>query len=158
MMRIAQIGFGICFAALIVTAVGAGPAMAAGVTLTNSVLVAQKTAAADGSTRITLVPAKRAVPGDHVVFRIDYRNEVGQPITGMVVSNPVPTNLVYRGPADGSPTPEVSVDGARFGSLASLTVAGRAARAEDVRAVRWQVKGAVPNGGGGRYAYEAIIK
>jgi len=135
---------------------GTAPAQAkaGGVVLSNSVLVQQKSAAADGTTRVTLAPAKRVVPGDHVVFRIQYRNDVGQPVSGMIVSNPVPANLAYRGPADGSPAPEVSADGIHFapaGAAPSISP-------EQVRAVRWVVRGAVPAGGAGQYSYEATVK
>lgn len=146
-------------AALMTTAAAApAHAKAGAISLTNSILVQQKTAAADGTTRVTLVPAKRAVPGDHVVFRITYRNEVGQPVTGMVVSNPVPANLTYRGPAEGSPAPDVSVDGIYFAPLAKLTVAGRPAQVEQVRNVRWLLAGAVKPGASGQYSFEATIK
>jgi uncharacterized repeat protein (TIGR01451 family) len=133
-------------------------AKVSGMVLTNSVLVQQKSAAADGTTRVTLVAAKRVVPGDRVVFRIAYKNNLSQPVSGMVVSNPVPANLSYRGPAEGSPAPEVSIDGTHFAPLSALSAAGRAARADEVRAVRWTVKGAVPAGGAGQYSYEASIK
>jgi uncharacterized repeat protein (TIGR01451 family) len=133
-------------------------AKAGGVTLSNSVLVQHKSAAADGTTRIALVPAKRVVPGDHVVFRIAYRNGTGQPVSGMIVSNPVPANLAYRGPAEGSPAPQVSADGIHFAAISSLMLAGRPVRADEVRAVRWVVNGTVPSGGSGQYSYEATIK
>lgn len=146
--------------AALASVAAAGPAQAkgAGVTLTSSVLVQQKSAAADGTTRVTLVPVKRAVPGDRVVFRTAYKNNLGLPVSGMVVSNPVPANLSYRGPAEGSPAPEVSIDGTRFAALSALTIEGKAAEPEQVRAVRWVVSGAVPAGGAGQYSYEASIK
>lgn len=133
-------------------------AKGSGVALTNSVLVQHKSAAADGTTRVTLVPATRVVPGDRVVFRIAYKNNLGQPVSGMVVSNPVPASLSYRGPAEGSPAPEVSIDGIHFAPLSALTAAGRPVTADQIRAVRWMVKGAVPAGGAGQYSYEASIK
>lgn len=131
----------------------AGPAMAAGVRVTSTVLVQEKKVAADGTTQISLVAPKRVLPGDRVVYRISYRNEVGQPVSGMVVSNAVPAGLAYRGPAEGSPAPEVSVDGKTFASLTQLR-----ARAEDVKVVRWPVAGAIPVGGSGQYAFEATLK
>lgn len=133
-------------------------AKAGNVQLSNTVLVQQKSAAADGTTRVTLVPAKRVVPGDHIVFRITYKNQVGQPVSGMVVSNPVPANLVYRGPAEGSPAPQVSADGIHFAPLSALSVGGHPARPDQIRAVRWQIDGAVPANGSGQYSYEATIK
>lgn len=141
----------------------AAPAMASGVRVTNQVLVQSKSTAADGTIRTALVPASRVVPGDRVVYRIAYHNELTQPVNGMVVNNPVPTGLVYRGPAEGSPAPDVSIDGKSFAPLAALKVrdaAGtmRSARAEEVKAVRWQVANAIPAGGSGQYAFEAILK
>jgi uncharacterized repeat protein (TIGR01451 family) len=146
--------------AALVSIAGIAPAQAkvGSVTLSNSVLVQQKSAAADGTTRVVLAPAKRVVPGDHVVFRISYRNGTGQPVSGMIVSNPVPANLAYRGPAEGSPAPEVSADGTHFGALGTLTLGGRPVEFDEVRAVRWLVSGAVPAGGTGQYSYEATVK
>jgi uncharacterized repeat protein (TIGR01451 family) len=145
--------------AALVSVASIAPAHAkGGVQLSNTVLVQQKSAAADGTTRVSLVPAKRVVPGDRVVFRMAYKNEAGGPVTGMVVSNPVPANLSYRGPAEGSPAPEVSTDGIHFAPLSSLTLAGRPVQPDQVRAVRWLVKGAVPAGASGQYSFEATIK
>lgn len=152
------IGSGALAAAAIIALAAPADAKGSGVVLTNSVMVQQKSAAADGTTRVTLVPARRVVPGDRVVFRIAYKNNLGQPVSGMVVSNPVPASLSYRGPAEGSPAPEVSIDGTHFAPLSALTAAGRPATADQVRAVRWIVKGAVPAGGAGQYSYEASIK
>ncbi len=164
MMTTKQIVLRGCLGTLIavMSAAHALPAMAAGVVLTNSVLVQEKTLAKDGTTRIVLSPLKRAVPGDRIVYRIAYRNEVGQPVSGMVVSNPVPAGLTYRGPADGSAAPEVSADGRSFAPLSALTVADasgrqRPAQAQDIRMVRWQAA-TIPVGGSGRYAFEATLK
>jgi len=147
---------------LIAGAIAGAPAFAGTVRVTNDVMVQEKTVAADGTTRIALVPAKRVTPGDRVVYRTSYRNEVGQPVEGMIVSNPVPANLVYRGPAEGSPAPEVSTDGKTFAPLAQLQVragsATRSALAEDVKVVRWRIASAVPVGGSGQYAFEATLK
>lgn len=160
MIKSNHLAIGSSALAALASLLAAVPAQAkdSGVTLTNSVLVQHKSAAADGTTRVTLVPAKRVVPGDRVVFRIAYKNNLSQPVSGMVVSNPVPANLSYRGPAEGSPAPEVSVDGSHFAPLAALTVAGRPAQPDQVRAVRWLVKGPVPAGAAAQYSYEASIK
>lgn len=157
---IKNVSIALVAAMLVALASNASPAQAktGNVQLSNSVLVQQKSAAADGTTRVTLVPAKRVVPGDHVVFRIAYKNLVGQPVSGMVVSNPVPPNLVYRGPAEGSPAPQVSVDGTHFAPMSALSVGGRPVQPDQIRAVRWQIDAAVPANGSGQYSYEATIK
>jgi hypothetical protein len=148
-------------AALAVTTVA--PAFAAGVTVTNSVLAQQRSQAADGTTRIALVPATKITPGDRVVYQLAYHNGESRSIDNLVLNNPLPPALAYRGPAQGSPEPDVSVDGATFGPLSTLTVrdasgATRPARAEDVTHVRWRLPGAVPAGASGKLAFEATLK
>lgn len=144
--------------ALVVTA----PAFAAGLSVTNTVLVQQRSQAADGTTRVSLTPASRVVPGDRIVYQMTYRNGEAKPIENLVLNNPLPSGIAYRGPAQGSPAPELSVDGKTFGPLASLTVrengAARPARASDVRAVRWSLASAVPAGATGKLSFEAIVQ
>lgn len=137
-------------------------AVAAPVELNTHVLVEAKKAAADGSVKISLVPAGHAVPGDHVVYQIAYRNNGKQPASNVVITNPVPAQLAYAGPSANSPAPEVSTDGVRFGALSQLSVRGadgrvRAATAADVRVVRWRINPIAP-GGSGQVAFRATIK
>lgn len=141
----------------------ASPALAAGVTLSNTVMAQQRSTAADGSTRISLVPVTRVVPGDHVVFKIAYRNGGGSPADKLTLANPIPAELAYRGPAAGSAAPEVSIDGRTYGPLASLKVRGsdgalRTAQASDVTHVRWQLMTPVAPGAAGSVAFEAIVR
>ncbi len=70
----------------------------------------------------------------------------------------MPPGLVYRGAAAGSPAPEVSADGVRFGVLASLSVAGRPAAASDITHVRWRLASPVAPGSGGQFAFQAVLK
>ncbi|MES2754011.1 MAG: hypothetical protein V4659_05040 [Pseudomonadota bacterium] len=145
----------ILFASLVL----AGPALAAGpLSVTTAILVEARSAAPDGSTRVTLVSAARAVPGDRVIVRVAYRNTGPAPIAGLVIANPVPPGLVYRGPAPGSPAAELSADGSRFGPLARLTVAGRAAAPADITHVRWRLASPVAPGSGGQFAFQAVLK
>lgn len=124
----------------------------------STVLVEQRSPAADGTTRVALVPAKRAVPGDRVVFALDYRNTGKAPLADVVFDNPVPAGIAYRAPASGSPEPLLSVDGKTFGPLATLRVAGRPATIADVTHVRWKLAAAIAPGSGGRLAFAAVLK
>lgn len=107
-----------------------------------------------------------AVPGQEVVYVITYRNGGAKPATRVVVSNPLPTGLVYQpGSAQGAGTrPEVSVDGGKqFGLLPQLTVKNadgtmRAARADDVTHVRWTVLQDVSPAAEGSVTYRAVLK
>lgn len=140
----------------------ATPALAASVEITTRVLTEQRSTAADGTTRIALVPAGRITPGDRVVYQLAYRNSGGQIARDVVIANPVPKGLVYAGPANGSAAPEVSVDGTTFGTLAQLRVRGaggvqRAASLADVRIVRWRLA-SVAAGSSGQLSFRATLK
>jgi len=147
-------------AAALVTA----PAYAGGpIQVSSKVMVEKKVAAKDGTTSVTLAPTKKVVPGDKVVFVLDYRNTGAQPISNLVLDNPVPQQLAYRSPAQGSPTPEVSVDGKTYGELATLrvrTAAGgqRPASPDDVTNVRWRLASPVTAGAHGQFAFQAVLK
>jgi uncharacterized repeat protein (TIGR01451 family) len=131
--------------------------------VTSSVMVEAKSRAADGTTRVTLVPARRVVPGDHVVFVLAYRNTGAQPIADIVFANPLPAGLSYRAPAQGSPAPDLSVDGATYGPLAQLRVATaggatRGAAADDVTHLRWRLTRPLTAGAHGQFAYQAVVR
>ena len=139
------------------------PAMAAPIEITAKVLVEKRQAAADGTTRVVLAPVANVVPGERVVYRLEYRNTGKAAASGVVVANPIPKDLNYAGPAEGSPAPEVSTDGSAFGTLAQLRVRGsdgamRAALQSDVRVVRWRLSAPIPGGGGGKLAFRAVLK
>lgn len=144
--------------ATIATAAPAGP-----VSISTTVLTETRIAAANGTTQIKLVPAKRVVPGDHVVYQIQITNSGAKPVNGVAIANPVPPSMQYAGPAGNSPAPEVSADGKSFGQLASLriAVAGgqiRPATAADVRVVRWRLTQPVPAGGVQQVSFRALLK
>lgn len=138
-------------------------AAAAPLEVSSQVLVEKRVAAADGTTRIALVPPARVVPGDRVVFSLRYRNTGAQPIANVVLANPVPAGMAYRAPGTGSPAPELSVDGRTFGTLAALrTTDGgggtRAATADDVTSVRWQLAQPIAPGSQGQLTFQAVLR
>ncbi|MET0307480.1 MAG: hypothetical protein ABW023_02130 [Sphingomonas sp.] len=131
--------------------------------ITATVLAEARQVAPNGAVRITLVPAKRVVPGDHVVYRLSVTNGGSRPANGLVIANPVPASLQYVGAADNSPAPEVSVDGKNFGPLTALRITAadgrvRPATAADVRVVRWRLAQPVVPGGAGQVAFRALLK
>ncbi|USU11075.1 hypothetical protein NF701_10925 [Sphingomonadaceae bacterium OTU29THOMA1] len=148
-------------AALVVAA--AAPAFAAGpLTMTTRMMVEKRVAAADGSTTTSLVPAVSVAPGDRITVVLAYRNTGTAALGDLVLANPVPKNVAYRGAAT-TAAPEVSVDGKTFGTLAALRVttpAGtmRPATADDVTHVRWRLSSPVSAGQGGELAFKAVLK
>jgi uncharacterized repeat protein (TIGR01451 family) len=139
--------------ALSTAAVAAGPLQ-----VVSKILVEQRVRAADGSTNVTLAAARKVVPGDKVVFVLAYRNTGAQPIANLVLDNPVPHGIGYRGASANSVAPEVSVDGKTYGALASLRVAGRPATADDVTHVRWRLTSPVAPGAQGQVSFQAVLK
>lgn len=142
--------------------VAAVPAVAGPVEIKTTVLAEKRSAAADGTTSVGLASAARVTPGDKVVYRIEYRNNGTQAASGLVIANPVPAAMQYVSPAEGSPAPELSVDGTTFGPLSALKVreggAVRPAVAADVRVVRWRLAQPVAPGAKGQVAFRAILK
>ncbi len=141
----------------------AAAAAASPLALTTTMLAETRVAASDGSVTMKLAAPNNVGPGDRVVVQLAYRNRGTAPISGLVLANPVPTGLAYRGPRGAGATPEVSVDGRNFGPLASLRVAAatgglRPATADDVTHVRWRLDSPVTAGTGGELAFQAIVR
>ena len=154
------------FCAILAAAIAAAapaPASTSPLQVASSVAVERPVAAADGTSRLVATPGRRARPGDRLVVTLAYRNAGSRPIADLVLADPVPPALAYRGTAAGSPEPDLSVDGQRFATLADLRVAlptggSRAAGLDDVVAVRWRLPAALPPGGGGTLAFRAVLK
>ncbi len=138
-------------------------AVAGPLQVTSSILVESRSAAADGTTRITLVKPSKVTPGDKVIFVLSYRNTGKQPLANVVLANPLPREIAYRSANPGSPAPDVSVDGTTFGALDTLRVRSldggtRAASPNDVTSVRWRIANPIPAGSQGQFAFQAVLK
>jgi len=151
-------------AALLATLALDGAALAAGpLAITTRLLVEQRVAAADGTTRVKLVPAARAVPGDRVQVVLAYRNTGAQALGDLVLANPVPKGMAFRSIGTGPGVAEVSADGRQFGALAALRVATpaggtRPATIADITQVRWRLTSPLPAGAGGEATFQAVLR
>ena len=141
-----------------------GMAQAAGeLELGNQVFQEVEVQTEDGRTERRQVPAARVVPGDDVIYVINYRNVGDAPLDDVVITNPIPDQLVYVDAAGAVPVTEVSVDdGAQYGALADLTVAGvdgepRPATPADVSHLRWIIP-VLPAGGDGAVSFTARVR
>jgi uncharacterized repeat protein (TIGR01451 family) len=126
-------------------------------------MVESRSAAADGTTRVSLVKPTRVSPGDRIVFVLAYHNVGAQPLSNVVLANPLPRAIAYRSASPGSPAPEVSVDGQTYGALAALRVSAldgstRAASPDDVTHVRWRIASPLAAGSQGQFAFQAVLK
>lgn len=132
------------------------------VALDNSVFVERVITDAAGKQRVLLEEPKVVVPGDRLVFVLNYRNAGGQAADKFVITNPLPAAVRF---ADaGGTQPLVSVDGGRgWGALDQLTVAQadgtrRAAQPGDVTHIRWAFQKPIPAGGTGKLMFRGVVK
>ncbi|MDZ3830971.1 MAG: hypothetical protein U0S50_04030 [Sphingopyxis sp.] len=139
------------------------PALAANqVALENSVFVERVQTDANGRQRVLLEEPKVVVPGDRLVFVLNYRNAGAQAADKFVITNPMPSAVRFTDAGDSQPL--VSVDGGRqWGPLPELTIAmadgsRRAAQPADVTHVRWAFQKPIPAGGTGKLLFRGVVK
>lgn len=121
-----------------------------------------------GKEEVKLVDAALAkvVPGDTVVFTNNYRNMTEEPISDIVITNPVPDHVVYlAGSASGEGTDvDFSVDrGKSYGKPNKLFVKnekGKKVKATEVdyTHIRWTVRLNIDPGKGGFVSFKGKIK
>ena len=140
-----------------------GQAFAANqVALDNHVFVERVSTDAQGKQRILLEEPKVVVPGDRLVFVLNYRNAGAQPADKFVITNPLPAAVRFADAGDTRPL--FSVDGGKqWGLLADLSVpmtdgTRRAAQAADVTHIRWAFQNPIPVGGTGKLMFRGVVK
>ena len=132
------------------------------VVLDNSVFIERMATDASGKQRVLLEEPKVVVPGDRLVFVLNYRNAGGEPADKFVITNPMPSAVRFAGAGDASPT--VSVDGGKaWGALETLTViqpdgTRRPAQPADVTHIRWAFQKPIPAGGTGKLMFRGVVK
>ena len=139
------------------------PAYAANqVALDNSVFVERVTTDAAGKERVLLEEPKIVVPGDRLVFVLNYRNAGAQPADQFVITNPMPSAVRFARAGHNSPL--VSVDGGKaWGTLETLSVmqpdgTRRAAQPADVTHIRWAFQKPIPAGATGKLMFRGVVK
>ena len=148
---------------LLLAALMPGPALATNqVALDNHVFVERVSTDAEGKQRILLEEPKVVVPGDRLVFVLNYRNAGAQPADKFVVTNPMPAAVSFADAGDTRPL--VSVDGGKqWGLLADLSIpmtdgTRRAAQPADVTHIRWAFQTPIPVGGTGKLMFRGVVK
>ena len=118
----------------------------------------------------TVAATEQASPGDVVEYRLTYRNTGDQPLSGLVITGPVPANTAYVG---GSANTEVdasftvSIDnGDSFqAEPVTKTVTGENGQSRNVEVspsdytqVRWQPKGSLQPDQVQQYRYRVTVQ
>jgi uncharacterized repeat protein (TIGR01451 family) len=149
------------FLALIMLIAPAAALAASDVSLSSVVFVEHNVTGPDGKAKIVREAPKVVVPGDQLVFELNYRNGGAQPAEGFVVTNPIPASVAYAGEAKGA---VVSVDGGKsWGALDALKIAqadgtSRPATPADVTHVRWSFAQPIAAGSGGKLSFRGVVK
>lgn len=120
---------------------------------------------ADGNEVVELQTVERAIPGDVIVYTIEYVNNGTDPADNVVITDPIPAQVtLVSGSAFGAGTDIVaSVDGGlSWGAIGSLQVTGddgqpRPAQPADLTHLRWILRNPVPAGGRGFVRFKARL-
>jgi uncharacterized repeat protein (TIGR01451 family) len=121
---------------------------------------------AEGEKEVKRMPAAVVVPGDEVIYTISYRNVGEDTADSVVITNPVPTHMLYK---DGSAGGEGTVitfsvdDGKTYdvpGNLKVLDADGkeRSAVASDYTHIRWTLEKSVSPEAVGYVSFRAILE
>jgi uncharacterized repeat protein (TIGR01451 family) len=119
---------------------------------------------AQGKPAKRLVAPGKVVPGNEVIWTISATNVCAKAAEKVVIDNAVPEHMVYVADSAGGPgmTITYSLNGRDFAKAADLTVqeAGktRAARANEIKALRWQLSTPIPAGSAVYARYRAKVK
>ncbi|MEA3052710.1 MAG: hypothetical protein QOG72_1613 [Sphingomonadales bacterium] len=132
------------------------------VSLASEVLVERVKPDAQGKPQVVQEKPNVVVPGDKLVFVLNYRNGGAEPATGFTVTNPIPAAVSFAGGEDSQAV--VSIDGGRsWGKLASLKVAqpdgtSRSAVPADVTHIRWSFSQPIAASSGGKLSFRGVVK
>ena len=117
-----------------------------------------------GKPATRLVDLGKVVPGTEVVYTLTASNVCDKPAANVVINNPVPEHMTYViNSAMGAGTDmQFSLDSKSFAKLEALTVRNadgstRAARAEDIKAIRWTYTTAINPGQTGFVRFRATV-
>lgn len=121
---------------------------------------------ADGHVSIRLVPANRVVAGDPVVYTLRVTNLGPVPVTGVVVTTPIPNRMRYVAGTAVGPGAKISFsvdDGRHYAAPGRLQVSGSAGRprpatAADYTNVRWVLEDPLQSGSVAYLRYTAMLR
>jgi len=120
---------------------------------------------ADGTETSSRVPADIVIPGERVVYTVNITNDQAQPAQNFVMTQPVPSEVLYiEGSAEKAGAElSVSTDGGNsFTSRGAATVLKNGERvratASDITHLRWKMVTPLAPGGNDSVAYKAVLK
>ncbi|MEZ5997335.1 MAG: hypothetical protein R3B98_01405 [Hyphomonas sp.] len=143
----------------------AGPSFAAGLSAEQVIERLIVTESEDGSTEVELVPADTVVPGEELVYSLNFRNDGEVAAENVVLTVPVPSEVSYveNSASAGGAVVAFSADGGKsFAPRGDLKVSidgeQRAALAGEITHVRWTFRKKIDPGSAGSLTFHAILK
>lgn len=148
-----------------VAAFAAAPLTTQALTAAQTVQKEVTVVGADGTPQRVLESADKVVPGERIVYTLNYTNDEAEAASDIVLTMPIPKEVTFvEGSADArNATVTYSADnGQSFGSRQSVMLldgAGnvRAASAADLTHVRWTITNPVAAGTSGQLAFSADL-
>ena len=136
------------------------------INLTSSAMQEVVEIDAKGKETIKLVSAKRVVPGNEVIYVIDFENTGSEAAENIEIRNPVPEYTSFKaGSATGTDTAiSYSIDnGDQFNAADKLTIKDsngsvRTARADEYTTIRWMYTKPLPPGEKSSVQYRVVIQ
>ena len=120
----------------------------------------------DGSISTVRETVEKIVPGERVVYSLDYKNDEAAPANDIVLTMPIPSEVKYIDGTANAPQTNVtySADGGEsFSSRQAVMIidAGgnvRSAGVDELTHIRWTVPGPVDAGQGGVLSFAATVR
>ncbi len=120
----------------------------------------------DGTQSVKREPADKVIPGETIIYTLDYFNDKTEAAEQLVFTMPVPKEVIYKEgsvEAQGAKTVYSADGGKTFAPRETLSVKGadgkmRPAKAEDITHIRWTVAGPVAANTGGKLVYAGKLK
>ena len=120
----------------------------------------------DGSQKVVREQVEKMLPGDKVVYTLDYFNEKDETVSAIKLVMPVPTEVAFiEGSADTeNVTTQFSADNGKTFAARDAVFIRRAdgtkylAAAEDITHIRWTVNESVAPQQGGSLSFSARLK
>jgi uncharacterized repeat protein (TIGR01451 family) len=120
--------------------------------------------AADGTVKVDFAPAVTVVPGETLVYWLNYANESDQSAANVVLTVPVPDEVTYveSTAAADQANVDFSADGGKtFAPRGDLAISAngqsREALAAEITHVRWTFKSVIPANSEGRLGFQAVL-
>ena len=133
----------------------------------NTVAMMEITTTDETGQEVTIrVPAGKVVPGDEVIYTINFVNRGTEPASDVVITNPIPDHMVFTKVEDSPRAASVSMSadgGSRYDSPRNLTVKDakgqpRPAKSSDFTHVRWTFQDSLEPGAEGSVSLLAQLQ